>query len=67
MIEKSQARQDEPSEKMATRITVSLPANDYEHVCVLAAIKKVSASWIVRDAVDRYLQDEIPLLPSSQG
>ncbi len=53
MIQKSHARQDAPSEKMVTRITVSLPADDHGNVCALAAKKKVSASSIVGDAIDR--------------
>jgi hypothetical protein len=38
------------------RITVTFPQADYDRVCVLARSKKVSAAWIVRDAVEKYLQ-----------
>lgn len=38
------------------RITVTFPQGDYDRVCVLARSKKVSAAWIVRDAVEKYLQ-----------
>ena len=34
--------------------------DDYEAVRRLAARKKVSASWIVRDAVEQYVQKEAP-------
>jgi hypothetical protein len=47
--------------KKRTRITVTLPIKDYEHLCRIARTKKVSASWVVRDAVDKYLQSDIPL------
>jgi Ribbon-helix-helix protein, copG family len=43
-----------------TRITVTIPPQDYEVVRRLAAQKKVSASWIVRDAVEKYIQPESP-------
>jgi hypothetical protein len=43
-----------------TRITVTIPPQDYEAVRLLAKEKKVSASWIVRDAVEKYIQGENP-------
>jgi metal-responsive CopG/Arc/MetJ family transcriptional regulator len=44
-----------------TRITVTLPPSDYETVCRMAKSKKVSASWIVRDALEKYLAADVPL------
>jgi hypothetical protein len=41
-----------------TRITVSIPRQDYEVVQRMAKEKKVSAAWIVRDAVEKYIQGE---------
>jgi hypothetical protein len=38
-----------------TRITVTLPQENYEPVVRMAKNKKVSTSWIVRDAVEKYL------------
>jgi metal-responsive CopG/Arc/MetJ family transcriptional regulator len=43
-----------------TRITVTIPPQDYDAVRRMAKEKKVSASWIVRDAVEKYIQGEIP-------
>jgi hypothetical protein len=43
-----------------TRITVSIPRQDYDVVLRMAKEKKVSAAWIVRDAVEKYIQGEIP-------
>lgn len=40
-----------------TRITVTLPPGDYAEVRRMAKGKKVSASWIVRDAVEKYIQE----------
>lgn len=47
--------------KKRARITVTLPIKDYEQLCRIARTRKVSASWVVRDAVDKYLQSDIPL------
>ncbi|MBE2203933.1 MAG: CopG family transcriptional regulator [Chthoniobacterales bacterium] len=48
-----QASEIQPS---GTRITVTLPPSDYSEVRRMAKEKKVSASWIVRDAVEKYIQ-----------
>jgi hypothetical protein len=45
-----------------TRITVTLPPDQYGDVLRLAKSKRVSASWVVRDAVEKYLAADIPLL-----
>lgn len=47
--------------KKRRRITVTFPVKDYEQLCRIARTKKVSASWVVRDAVDKYLESDIPL------
>jgi hypothetical protein len=44
-----------------TRISVTIPPGDYDVVCRLAKAKKVSAAWIIRDAVERYIQADAPL------
>lgn len=44
-----------------TRITITLPPEHYQHVVWMAKKKRVSASWIVRDAVDKYLAEDAPL------
>jgi hypothetical protein len=46
----------------ATRISVTIPPGDYDVVCRLAKAKKVSAAWIIRDAVEKYIQADAPLL-----
>ena len=48
--------------KAATRITVTLPQQNYEIVVRMAKNKRVSTSWIVRDAVANYLAADTPLL-----
>lgn len=47
--------------KKSPRITISLPPESYEQVIRIARRKKVSASWVVRDAVEQYLTADIPL------
>ena len=44
-----------------TRITVSVPTADYEHLQRLAENKRVSMSWVVRAAVEQYLSADMPL------
>ena len=43
------------------RITVSVSTLDYEHLLRVAESKRVSMSWVVRDAVEKYLTADIPL------
>lgn len=52
----------ESTESKVTRITVTFDAQDYTQLQRLAGIKRVSASWVVRDAVRKYLDSDIPLL-----
>jgi hypothetical protein len=47
-------------DKPATRITVTLPSGDYELLVGMARNMKVSASWVVRDAADKYLAADMP-------
>jgi hypothetical protein len=48
--------------KRSTRITVTLPPENYDQLVRMAKSKKVSTSWMVRDAVDKYLSADVPLL-----
>jgi hypothetical protein len=41
---------------IGTRLTVTIPPRDYSAVIRIAKQKKVSASWVVRDAVEKYVQ-----------
>jgi metal-responsive CopG/Arc/MetJ family transcriptional regulator len=47
------------------RTTVSLPNEDYAVLERIAKEKRVSVSWVVRDAVGEYLQNQWPLLRES--
>ncbi len=50
------ANQNSAAKTSGTRITVTLPPDDYTEVRRIAKEKKVSASWVVRDAVERYVK-----------
>ena len=43
------------------RTSVSLKLNDYEHIAQIAAQKKVSIAWVIREAVEKYLDARSPL------
>ena len=42
-------------QSQATRITVTLPQDEYETVRSIADDHRASASWVVREAVSEYL------------
>lgn len=44
-----------------TRTSVSLKHTDYEHIAQIAAQKKVSIAWVIREAVEKYLEAKAPL------
>jgi len=48
----------------SARLSVSLPGEVHEIVGRIARHKKVSVAWVVRDAVEQYIQAQWPLLDS---
>jgi predicted DNA-binding protein len=48
------------------RTSVSFPPEVYKTLEDLAARKKVSIGWVVREAVDKYLADQWPLFTNIQ-
>jgi hypothetical protein len=50
----------------APRITITLPPEHYRQIVQQAKSKRVSASWIVRDAVEKYLAADIPLFSNNE-
>ena len=44
------------------RASVSFPQDLYHFLELIAAQKKVSIAWVVRDAVEKYVTDQWPLL-----
>ncbi|MEI8310876.1 MAG: ribbon-helix-helix protein, CopG family [Verrucomicrobiota bacterium] len=57
-MKSSPSESGNPTKTSGTRLTVTIPPHDYELVRKLAKIKKVSASWVVRDAVEKYVARE---------
>jgi len=53
---------DRKIERNGTRITVTNPAEHYELVCHIAKVKKVSNGWIIRNAVEKCIEADVPLL-----
>lgn len=51
----------EDQKTLANRITISISPDNYAEIQRIAKAKRVSASWVVRDAVDKYLAAEMPL------
>ena len=50
-----------PTEKGTHRLSVSLSAEQYDELLEIAHKNKVSIAWVVREAVERLLKDEMPL------
>ena len=49
------------SEKSPHRLSISLSAEDHEQIAQIAEKNKVSIAWVVREAIERLLRDELPL------
>ncbi|KAA1012623.1 ribbon-helix-helix protein, CopG family [Paraburkholderia panacisoli] len=46
----------------ATRASASLPPELYQILQDIAKEKKVSVAWVIRDAAEKYVADQWPLL-----
>lgn len=46
----------------STRATASLPPDIYQTLQDIAKHKKVSVAWVIRDAAEKYIADQWPLL-----
>lgn len=46
----------------AMRASASLPPDIYSALQELAKQKKVSVAWVIRDATEKYIADQWPLL-----
>jgi hypothetical protein len=50
----------------AIRVTASLPPDIYATLRGIAKQNKVSVAWVIRDAAEKYLSDQWPLLGREQ-
>jgi hypothetical protein len=46
----------------AVRASISFPREAYQTLELIAKEKKVSLAWVVRDAVEQYIESKWPLL-----
>ena len=46
----------------AARASASLPPEIYQTLCDIAKQKKVSVAWVIRDAAEKYVEQQWPLL-----
>lgn len=49
------------------RASVSFPENVYRELERLAKKKKVSVAWVVRDAAEKYVEDQWPLFRGTRS
>jgi predicted DNA-binding protein len=50
-----------PKSERSTRLSVTLPSETYVSLERIARKKNFSLAWIVRDATEKYISDELPL------
>ena len=50
-----------PDTERSPRLSVTIPSETYDSLERIARKKKVSLAWVVRDAAERYVSDELPL------
>lgn len=55
------AARTHPTKKGTHRLSVSLSAEQYAELLEIAQKNKVSIAWVVREAIERLLKDELPL------
>lgn len=54
--------QQKQKHEPAPRASVTFPPDLYETLEAIARSKKVSVAWVVRDAAERYVADQWPLI-----
>ena len=60
------ARTTSGKSRTSVRISVTFSPEDYAELQRLAERKRVSLAWVVRDAVERCLEEEMPLFLKSK-
>lgn len=51
----------------SARASATLPPDIYQTLQDIAKAKKVSIAWVIRDAAERYIADQWPLLARNAG
>lgn len=57
---------DPKGDLKTVRASVSFPGDLYETLEKIARDKKVSVAWVVRDASEKYVNDQWPLLAGKE-
>lgn len=52
----------ENNEKAPHRLSVTLTDEQYLELTEIARKNRVSTAWVVREAIERFLKDQMPLL-----
>jgi predicted transcriptional regulator len=60
------SKQQHPPAREGTRASVTFPPDLYAELERLAGEKKVSVAWVVRDAVEKYVEAQYPLFRRQQ-
>jgi metal-responsive CopG/Arc/MetJ family transcriptional regulator len=60
------AKQQHPPLREGTRASVTFPGELYTELERIAEEKKVSVAWVVRDAVEKYVEAQYPLFRRQQ-
>jgi predicted DNA-binding protein len=66
MVSKSRVS-NETQTSPAPRASITFPPDVYRTIEDLAKRKKVSIAWVVREAVEKYVEDQWPLLAPLGG
>jgi metal-responsive CopG/Arc/MetJ family transcriptional regulator len=66
MVSTRQKATKEARRDPAPRASVTFPPELYQTLEAIARSKKVSVAWVVRDAAEKYVADQWPLLEKSQ-
>ncbi len=56
-----------PKGERSPRLSVTIPIDTYDSLERIARKKKVSLAWVVRDAAERYVSDELPLFRETRN
>jgi hypothetical protein len=51
----------------STRTSVTLPAEIYASLEIIAKQKKVSMAWVIRDAAEKYVSEQWPLFADQRN
>jgi metal-responsive CopG/Arc/MetJ family transcriptional regulator len=54
------------TEQKSVRASISFPSDLYETLEKIARDKKVSVAWVVRDASEKYVNEQWPLLAGKE-